>query len=156
MDRLILKGKYEIQAVDLKGREVWKKTYNNLITSFVYSSILKYYNYTEEGPTPAATLLDLNYFAFGTGTTAAAESDTTLGTEIARKLYTSKSWTGKTFQALCQLGTAEANGEIKELGVFANGTATTDSGDLLSRAIVSISKNSNLVFNIRYLLTLGA
>ena len=154
MNNLKITGEYEFykggEIIDgrLTGGELVAK-HHNLITTSVYEMILK--NITGESQDD----LNLNYFVFGTGTTAATESDTQLETEFFRKAYTSKSWTGKQFTAICQLGVDEANTTITEVGVVANGTATEDTGTLLSHAIFTIEKNSNIVYNVIYRLTLS-
>ena len=96
----------------------------------------------------------VSYFAFGTGTTACTENDTVLGTEGFRKEFTSKSWTGKQFVAICQLATDEANFTITEVGIFAGGSVTADTGTLLSHSLRTIEKNSNITYNIIYRLNL--
>ena len=140
--------------IKIKGEyEIWKDgvlidRFHNIITTPVYENLLKGFN----GETQPS--LDVSYFAFGTGTTACTENDTVLETEGFRKEFTSKSWSGKQFVAICQLATDEANFTITEVGVFAGGTITTDSGTLLSHALRTIEKNSNITYNIIYRLTL--
>ena len=133
--------------------EIWKDgvlidRFHNIICVPVYEYILK--SLTGE----ALGSLDVSYFAFGTGTTAVTEDDTTLETEGFRKEFTSKSWTGKQFVAICQLATDEANFTITEVGVFAGGSVTADTGTLLSHSLRTIEKNSNITYNIVYRLNL--
>jgi len=140
--------------IRIKGEyEIWKDgvlidRFHNIITTPVYAFILKAFN------GESIDSLDVSYFAFGTGTTPVAEGDTTLETEVFRKAFTSKSWNGKQFVAICQLSTAEANYSITEVGIFAGGTITPDSGTLLSHALRPIEKNSNITYNIIYRLNL--
>ena len=138
----------------IKGEyEIWKDGvlidhFHNIICVPVYGAILKNLN----GETVDS--LDVSYFAFGTGTTAVAEDDTTLEAEGFRKEFTSKSWTGKQFVAICQLATDEANFTIQEVGIFAGGSLTADTGTLLSHSLRTIEKNSNITYNIIYRLNL--
>ena len=140
--------------IRIKGEyEIWKDgvlvdKFHNIITTPIYDAILKNLN----GETVDS--LDVSYFAFGTGTTAVTEDDTTLGTEGFRKEFTSKSWTGKQFVAICQLATDEANFTITEVGIFAGGSLTANSGTLLSHSLRTIDKNSNITYNIIYRLNL--
>ena len=156
-----LRGEYEFyQGGTIKGTEVigGKLVYkfHNIICTPVYEYILKSLNYSEEGTPPGVSDIDVSYFAFGTGTTGVTEADTLLETEYFRKHVTSKdkSLSGKQFVAICQLSTSEANTSITEVGVFSGGSATPDTGTLLSHALKSIEKNSNITYNIIYRLTL--
>jgi hypothetical protein len=140
--------------IRIKGEyEIWKDGvmidhFHNIITTPVYEYILK--SLAGESLGDAS----VSYFALGTGTTPVTESDTTLGTEVFRKAFTSKSWNGKQFVAICQLSTSEANYSITEVGIFAGGTITPNSGTLLSHALRTIEKNSNITYNIIYRLNL--
>ena len=157
-----LRGEYEFyQGGTIKGTEVigGKLVYkfHNIVCTPIYEYMLKSLNYSEEleeGTPPGVSDIDVSYFAFGTGTTGVTEADTLLETEGFRKYVTSKSWNGKQFVAICQLSTSEANTSITEVGVFSGGSATPNTGTLLSHALKSIVKNSNITYNIIYRLTL--
>ncbi|MHC1623291.1 MAG: hypothetical protein ACXQTR_01720 [Candidatus Methanospirareceae archaeon] len=140
---LQLRGEYEFWT---HGVLVYK--FHNIITTPVYEYILKSLN----GDAPGS--IDLSYFAFGDDDTAVAEGDTLLSHEVYRKAFTSKSWNGKYFVAICQLATSEANFSIKEVGVFSGGSTALDTGTLLSHAIKPIEKNDNITYNVVYRLTL--
>ena len=140
--------------IRIKGEyEIWKDgvlvdRFHNIICTGVYEYILK--------SLAGEALGDANvsYFAFGTGTTPVTESDTVLGVEGFRKEFTSKSWNGKQFVAICQLATDEANFTITEVGIFAGGSLTANTGTLLSHSLRTIEKNSNITYNIVYRLNL--
>ena len=156
-----LRGEYEFyQGGKVVGSKVigGKLVYHfsNIVCTPIYEYILKSLNYSEEGTPPGVSDIDVSYFAFGTGTTGVTEADTLLGTEYFRKYVTSKdkSLSGKQFVAICQLSTSEANTSITEVGVFSGGSATPNTGTLLSHALKSIVKNSNITYNIIYRLTL--
>ncbi|MFA7628594.1 MAG: hypothetical protein WCY37_04305 [Candidatus Dojkabacteria bacterium] len=138
-----LHGEYEFWQ---GSRLVYR--FSNIVCTPVYYAVLK--GLTGE----VVPDIDVTYFAFGTGTGAVAEGDTTLGTEVFRKQVTSKGWNGKQFVAICQLANNEANYSLKEVGVFAGGTVTADSGTLLSHALKDIEKNSNITYNVIYRLNL--
>lgn len=138
-----MKGEYEFWEGD-----ILRYKFHNIICTPVYEYILKSLAGESLGS------LDLSYFAFGTDDTAVTESDTTLGSEQFRKAFTSKSWSGKQFVAICQLATSEANFSIKEVGVFSGGSASADTGTLMSHALKPIEKNSNITYNVIYRMTL--
>lgn len=95
--------------------------------------------------------LVIKYFAFGTDATAATSSDTKLGAETLRKQVTNITQTSpSTVRSIVSLGTQEGNFHIREIGVFVgpNATEAADSGTLLSRVVVDIDKNTNLVVNV--------
>ena len=95
--------------------------------------------------------LEIKYFAFGTGNQAVTANDTTLQNEVYRKQITQISNPSVgVVQSVVSLGSQECNYDIKEIGVFVGPDAlgTTDSGTLLSRVLVDIEKNTNMVLNI--------
>ena len=141
-----LSGSYMIH--DLTTGEITVK--KNLIMTALKTLIIKALNYSEESPSPAVDDMNVNYIAYGIDDTPATISDTTLGNEQFRKLLTAKSRTGNYFDVVGQLDRTEANFNIKEIGLFANGTGTADSGTLISHIIVNIDKNSNKEYNIYY------
>lgn len=97
-----------------------------------------------------ADALEIKYFAFGDDTTPPAVSDVTLGNELFRKQITTITASGGNVQSIVNLGSAEANFTIREIGVFCGSlaTATANSGTLLARVAVNIPKNSNITMNI--------
>lgn len=79
----------------------------------------------------------VNYFAIGTDTTPAAVGDTTLGTETFRKAVTSALDSSNTANIATFIGASEANFNWEEWGHFIDGTASADSGTMLSHLIDS-------------------
>jgi hypothetical protein len=142
-----LVGYYTIESRDAKtGELLGKVVKKNTITQGFYDSLFSFLNYTAE--TPSADILDLNYFAIGDDDTASSRANTVLGNEIFRKAPSTISYTDSIFTVKTVIGATEGNptgGIITEAGVFADGTASADSGTLLSRAVVNIVKNSNIV-----------
>ena len=142
------KGIYKIDAYDCLYRLVWTKEYENIIVQNFYDAIWAYLN--ADTDSPAADDIELNYFATGDGETIANISDTTLENEIFRKQITSKSYTDSMFTCKLFLGAVESNFNIKEIGLFANGTSTPNSGTLISRCNVDIIKLDTLQYDISY------
>jgi hypothetical protein len=75
----------------------------------------------------------INYCAVGTGTLASAAGDTQLGTETARKLVSSTTFSGPIAYISTFFTQAEAIANIREIGHFVDGTGTANSGRLYSR-----------------------
>lgn len=146
-EHLELTGFYILEAVDIRtGDIVQKVVKKNTITQPFYDKLFSYLNYSAE--TPDADFLNINYLAIGDDNTASSRSDTALGGEILRKAPSSITYTGSVFTVKTVIDASEGNpsgGFILEAGIFADGTASVDSGNLLSRAVVSIVKNSNIV-----------
>ena len=142
-----MKGEYTFEKF-VNNELVDTVKFDNIVTNAIYEYILKSLN------GESVTGINLSHFAFGTGTTTPEITNTTLGTEVYRKGFTSKSWSTNQFTAICQLATDEGNYSITEVGVFSNASLTTDSGTLLSHALKTIEKNSNITYNIIYRLTL--
>lgn len=75
----------------------------------------------------------VNYIAVGTDATAPDASDTTLGTENARKTVLSRTNSGAVAAISTTFGAGEVpTSTIRELGLFIDGTGTVDSGTLLA------------------------
>lgn len=87
------------------------------------------------------------HIALGSGTTTAAKYDTALEHEIARYPLTQLTQAANVTTALVNLPVSGADIEATELGVFADNI-------MLARANVAISKNSNSILNLLWMLTI--
>lgn len=85
------------------------------------------------------------YLALGTGTTAAAPTDTKLETESERKIITTRSRSSATLIYRTYYLVGEAVGDYTEWGLFFAATTTKDSGRLFNRILPAggVSKASN-------------
>lgn len=146
---LKLRGEYVIEARDAHtGQLIKRYRLDNMLMAINRTIRVQMLQGTYAG---AITDLDIKYFAFGTGTTAAADTQTRLVTESFRKFYTKKTLiNSSTLQTVCSVGPGEANFTIREIGVFcgASATASANSGIMLSRVNVNIVKNANIVLNV--------
>lgn len=123
---------------DKDGNEIRRRTEKNLVVTTGLQAI-------------AAILIDelaqdcAVYLAMGTGSTAAAAGNTTLGTETNRKIVTTKTRSSGTVIYRFYFLTGEAVGDFTEWGVFLEATASADSGRLLNRLVPvgGVSKASN-------------
>lgn len=96
---------------------------------------------------PAATYLE--YCAVGTNAAVPAESDTTLGTELARKVITLLTQSTTSIEARTYWATTEGNGVLKEVGHFLDdATAAADSGTLFNRVAINKTKTSSITLTL--------
>lgn len=77
----------------------------------------------------------VNYGALGTGTTAPANGNTQLVTEVFRKVVASASYTNNTAFIDFFYSKSDTNGTYQEFGTFIDGTATANSGQLFTRTL---------------------
>lgn len=152
-EKMTASGEYRFEGFDLQGKKVLDKTFHNVLTQLYFTGIMKLLNQAIDSP--AAASLNLTHMATGTGTTAAMKSDTKLVTEGFRKDISSKTRQDTKFICKLNLAAGESNYTITEVGTFANGTGTADSGTLISRAVVNIEKNANISYLITYTITMN-
>lgn len=77
----------------------------------------------------------INYGALGTGTAAVASGNTQLATEVARKLYATRTRTNAQVNMDFYYSKADTNGTYQEFGTFIDGTSTLNSGQLFNRVL---------------------
>lgn len=103
-----------------------------------------------------ATKGEITYCALGTNATAPALADVALGTELFRKQISVRSVSGNvaTFQTFYT--TAEANGTLKEAGLFGDdATGVANSGTLFCHTAIDRVKSTNDTLTILWALTVG-
>ena len=76
----------------------------------------------------------MTHMAVGSGTTAAAVGDTTLGTELGRVSLTSTTVTTNNVAYVATFPAGTGTGAVTEAGLFNDGTA----GDMLCRTVFSV------------------
>jgi hypothetical protein len=77
----------------------------------------------------------INYGLLGTSSTAVADSDTQLGTEAKRKLFSYRTGSDADLTIRFYYSKADTNGTYQEFGTVIDGTATTNTGQLYNRAL---------------------
>jgi hypothetical protein len=99
----------------------------------------------------------ITYCAVGTSTTAPALTDTALIAELARKLISTREVNSNSAVFTTYFGTSEANGTLREAGLFGDSTAslTANSGRLYCRLAISRTKSSADTLTISWTLTVG-
>ena len=81
-----------------------------------------------------ATATAMSHMAIGTGSSAAAASDTALGTEAARQALTSTTVTANAVAYVASFGAGTGTGAITEAGILNAGSG----GTLLCRTVFSV------------------
>lgn len=103
---------------------------------------------------------DITYCAVGTSSLAPALSDTSLVAEVARKLISTRSYSGNVATFTTFFTTSEGNGSLREAGLFGNAvnftaTGTSGTGQLYCRAAINRTKTSNDTLTIQWDVTIG-
>lgn len=100
-----------------------------------------------------ATDTAMGYMAVGTGTTAAAAGDTTLGTELDRNALTSTTVTSNEIAYVASWAAGDGTGAITEAGLF----NAASGGDMLARTVFDVvNKAANDTLSITWTITLSA
>ena len=94
----------------------------------------------------------MSHMAIGTGSTAAAASDTALGTEAARQALTSTTVTANAVAYVASFGAGTGTGAITEAGILNNSTG----GTLLCRTVFSVvNKGASDSMTITWTITIS-
>lgn len=156
----------ESEGVKLFGE--WRLTLRNAATG----AVERFYRIPNTVATVAKTMIAnnladnspdnvmlINYTALGTGTTAPAAGDTQLQTESYRKTTASYTNSTNTAYITAFYTAAECNGTYYEAGLFSNGTASANSGVLVSRVLLNsptgIAKSATQTLTIDYQITIS-
>jgi len=127
------------------------KEYDNLVVTAGRTGIASHL--TAGSPSP--TSLRVNYVALGTGVTAPANGDTTLETEVYRNATASAANASNVATITGYYTATETSGTYKEAGLFMSGTASADTGTLLSRVAIDITKTVAQTLTIETTLTIS-
>ena len=99
-----------------------------------------------------ATATAMSHMAIGTGTSAAASGNTTLGTEAARVALTSTTVTSNAVAYVCSFAAGTGTGAITEAGIL-NGAS---GGTLLCRTVFSVvNKGASVSMTITWTVTIS-
>lgn len=147
-ENMQMRGRYTIEARDaVTGALLWARDVENMLMAVNRDVRVQMLLGEYEGD---GSEFQVKYFAFGTGTAAPSSADTQLEAEVYRKQITQISAADGVVTSIVSLGAAEANYNIREIGVFCGPSAgaAANSGLMISRALVQIEKNTNIVINI--------
>lgn len=96
----------------------------------------------------------ITHSALGTGTSTPANADTQLQTEVYRKNVASATSDQATTYLTAFYSATEYTGNIKEAGMFINGSAGANTGTLFSRIALDTTKSSVETLTIDYTISL--
>ena len=98
----------------------------------------------------------ITWGATGTNTNAPAAGDTTLGTELARKLVASSSYTNNTCEIRTFFTATESVGSLKEFGLFGEAaSAIVDTGTLFNHAVINVTKSNTQTLTVSVVFTIA-
>ena len=99
-----------------------------------------------------ATATAMSHMAIGTGSTAAAAADTTLGTEADRNALTSTTVTDNAVAYVASFAAGEGTGAITEAGIF----NASSGGTMLCRTVFSVvNKGASDAMTITWTVTVS-
>ena len=145
-------GELDIILTNVKTGKIRKKHYKNVFVTFGKNALAQVLAGQVVG--------DITYCALGTGTTAPAAGDTAMQTEIYRKLISVRSYSGNIATFEIFFTTAEANGSLREAGLFGNGvgrtaSSTPGSGQLFCHTAINRTKTTSDTLSIQWTVTIG-
>lgn len=145
-------GQVTVTLFDAKtGRVKAVDHYKNMVVTTGKNSIADGLKGTETNNKGIIT-----YCAMGTGGTAPTEANTSLQTELGRKLISVRSVSGNVATFETFFTTSEVNGTLLEAGLFGDdASATANSGTLFCRVIISRTKSSNDTLSLSWTVTIG-
>ena len=124
---------------------------HNLVPSVLRNALATLISGTAVLPTFHA-----EYLALGSGSTAAANSDTQLGTETARAAFTDRSAALNIAYLDCFFPTATVGGNsYNEVGIFVDGSASANTGYLLSRVLTTLTLGANQTLTVNASITIS-
>ena len=95
----------------------------------------------------------MSHMAVGTGSTAAAAADTTLGTELDRNALTSTTVTDNAIAYVCSWAAGDGTGSLTEAGLFNASSA----GTMLCRTVFgTVTKSADDSMTITWTITVSA
>lgn len=142
-------GYFDIEVIDsLSGKKIDEIHFKNQLMAINQTARVKQllgtYDYSQDD-------FQIKYIAFGNGATTPTPNDTQLTNEIYRKQITQVLNTSAgVVQSVCSIGADELNTSIKEIGVFAGSSATSETGSglLIAHSLFDYTKTNNVILNI--------
>jgi len=140
-----VKGNLKVVVTDSNGVVKDKREINNLVVSSGLAFIASRMKDTTDDA--------MSYMAIGTGTTAAAAGDTTLGTELDRNALTSTTVSSNVTTYVASWAAGDGTGAITEAGIF----NAASSGTMLARAVFDVvNKGANDSLTVTWSINISA
>ena len=151
-DTLKLRGRVTIEIRDAKtGRWKSRQTVKNLVVTLAKTAVAN----SLRGNV-ANNKGQITFCAVGTGTNAPALGNTTLQTEIYRKQISVRGSELNIASFKTFFNQTEANGVLKEAGLFGeSATSTANSGTLFARTVFNKTKTSSDTMTLTWTITVG-
>lgn len=149
-EKISLKGHYKFTLTDIHTGKQEVFEYDNIVTAVTWTMIAN--NFTDA--TPDNTML-LNKGILGSGTNTPATTDTQLQTETYRNNLASKSNVTNVASATAYFNATETTGTYREAGIVVDGTGTANTGILVSRVAINITKSSSQTLTLEWTLTIS-
>jgi len=140
-----VKGNLKVVLTDSSGVVKDKREINNLVVSSGLAFIASRMKDTTDDA--------MSYMAIGTGTTAAAAGDTTLGTELDRNALTSTTVSDNVTTYVASWAAGDGTGAITEAGIFNDAS----SGTMLARTVFDVvNKGANDSLTVTWSINISA
>lgn len=97
----------------------------------------------------------IDYCALGTGTNTPVNGDTTLQTETYRNAVASRTNAQNIGYITGFFSATEVTGTFREAGIFSDATASANSGQLVSRVAINITKSGTETLTLDWTLTIS-
>ena len=145
-----LKGIYKFTIRDAKTGKIKRiYKYSNIITTVGRTMLANNLTDTSPDNTPL-----VSHIALGTGTNVPANGDTTLQTESFRNAVASRTNGNNIAYITGFFSATEVTGTFKEAGIFSDGSGSANSGILLSRVAIDITKSNSETLTSDWTLTI--
>ena len=143
-DQTQVTGRLIIEVLDKDGNVKDKRDIENLVVAvgktFIASRMV------------GATANVMSHMAIGSGTTAAASGDTTLGTELGRVALSSSTSSGAVATYVASFPAGTGTGAVTEAGILNAGSA----GTLLARTVfATVNKGADDAMSITWAITVS-
>lgn len=149
-DGLSFKGIWTFTVRDKDGKIKSKHTYENLIPTIGRAEMAK----ALVGSLSAIAEIEINKTSLGSGTTAPANGDIKLETEVFRKTIFSRTSSSNQLFLTAAYSAGEAIGTHREAGLHINGTGVADSGVLFSRVAINEVVTATDTLTVDYTITI--
>lgn len=150
-EKVALVGVYKFTARHAESGKVLRTyVYRNLVPTVARQMIAN--NLTSGSPT---NVMKITHCALGSSSTAPANGDTQLGTEVYRNNIASLTNSANIAYATGFFSATETSGTYAEAGIFSDGTGTANSGVLVSHVLISITKSTSVTLTLDWTLTIS-